>query len=97
MLYLSFGDKNKRRHSEYPDTEPPFQASGNVKFSFYARVERLYRGQYFFHIPDEGRKFVMVSRGSTVIRIPRESLDEMGVMDHIMEQTSDYGSQIIFL
>ena len=90
MLYLSFGDKRNKRHNEVPDHEIPFQPSGKVNFSFYARVERLYRGQYFLHLADETRKFVMVSRGSTIIRISRESLDEMGVMDHITEHTSSY-------
>ena len=73
MLYLSFGDKNKNRHSHIPPQKsPPYQKSGHLKFKFYARVRRLYSGEYFYHLPDEKREFILVSRGSTIIRIQRE-------------------------
>ena len=73
MLYLSFGDKNKNRHSHIPPQKsPPYQKSGHLKFKFYARVRRLYSGEYFYHLPDEQREFILVSRGSTIIRIQRE-------------------------
>ena len=112
MLYLSFGDKNKNRHSKLPKKEPPYQKSGHLKFNFYARVRRLYRksynwlkwlfwlnqciarwsGEYFYHLPDEKREFILVSRGSTIIRIQRESMIEMGVMKSILSETKHFPS-----
>ena len=112
MLYLSFGDKNKNRHSKVPKKEPPYQKSGHLKFNFYARVRRLYRkdfnfywkfglllffevsfsGEYFYHLPDEKREFILVSRGSTIIRIQRNSMVEMGVMKSILSETKHFPS-----
>ena len=92
MLYLSFGDKNKNRHSRIPHKSPPYQKSGHLKFNFYARVRRLYSGEYFYHLPDEQREFILVSRGSTIIRIQRESMIEMGVMKSILNETKHFPS-----
>lgn len=90
MLYLSFGDQNKNRHSRIPQKDTPYQKSGHLKFNFYARVRRLYSGEYFYHLPDEKREFILVSRGSTIIRIQRESMVEMGVMKSILSETKHF-------
>lgn len=92
MLFLSFGDKTKTRHSVIPNTEPPFQKSGELKFTFYARVRRLYSGEYFYHLPEEDRKLILVSRGSTIIRIHRDSLEEMQILKTVLSETKRFPS-----
>ena len=52
----------------------------------------LQSGEYVYHLPDEKREFILVSRGSTIIRIQRESMIEMGVMKSILSETKHFPS-----
>jgi len=59
----------------------------NKQYDIYARVAQLRPGEWFAQNPQDGRSFILVSKGATFIKFGNEKLTELGVLDELIAES----------